>query len=220
VTQSWELDHVFVAVEPGAPELDGIRAAGFAEGPANTHPGQGTACRRVFFENAYLELIWLEDAADASAPGIRGTGLAARAGLEAGASRLGVAFRPSSGRPGPAEPPIRTWRYRPPYLPEGMAIRVAVSSTRVKEPLIFFLPWERRWSAPRIPHPNGARAVTRVTVREPGPEPPSPELRWLAGRGDLTVETGPREALEIELDGAPGGRALDPGPATPITLRW
>ena len=199
--------------------MDGLRAAGFAEGPANTHPGQGTACRRVFFENAYLELIWLEDPAEARAPGVRGTGLAARAGLEAGASRLGIAFRP--GEPtGPAEPPIRTWRYRPPYLPDGLAIRVAVSATRWAEPLLFFLPWERRWSATRVPHPNGARAVSRVAMTLTDPAPSSPELRWLREREDLAVVAGPTERIEIELDAGARGHSLDLSPAAPLALRW
>ena len=76
---SFELDHVFVAASPGAPEIGLLNAAGFAEGPPNDHPGQGTACRRVFFTNAYLELIWLTDLETARAPSIRRTGLAERA---------------------------------------------------------------------------------------------------------------------------------------------
>jgi hypothetical protein len=36
-----------------------------AEGEPNTHPGQGTACRRFFFRNAFLELVWVRDPAEA-----------------------------------------------------------------------------------------------------------------------------------------------------------
>src|SRR5262245_17376105 len=32
---------------------------GLTEGTPNLHPGQRTACRRFFFENAYLELAWV-----------------------------------------------------------------------------------------------------------------------------------------------------------------
>ena len=62
------LDHVFVCTAVGAPEADVLRAAGFAEGPANVHPGKGTACRRFFFENAFLELFWVQDETEARAP--------------------------------------------------------------------------------------------------------------------------------------------------------
>ena len=62
------LDHVFVCTAVGAPEAEALVAAGFAEGSGNTHPGQGTACRRFFFENAFLELFWVHDEREARGP--------------------------------------------------------------------------------------------------------------------------------------------------------
>ncbi|NIP81832.1 MAG: hypothetical protein GWM90_22470, partial [Gemmatimonadetes bacterium] len=194
----FEIDHLFIAVSRGAPELEPLQELGFHEGPPNVHPGQGTACRRVFFENVYLELIWLEDRAEASAPAIAPTGLAARAAGEEGASRLGVALRP---RPGvEPDPPIPTWPYAPPYLPDGLSIPVAESSRVVSEPLLFFMPWERRWTAPRLPHPNGARRVTDVTIRVPAATDPSPALAWLERSGLVGIGSGPVERLALELD--------------------
>jgi hypothetical protein len=46
-----ELDHAFIACRPGAPEADALLRQGFVEGSPNTHPGQGTANRRFFFDN-------------------------------------------------------------------------------------------------------------------------------------------------------------------------
>ena len=54
---AFELDHVFLAASHGAPEMRVLREAGFLEGPDHDHPGQGTASRGIFFENAYLEMI-------------------------------------------------------------------------------------------------------------------------------------------------------------------
>jgi len=62
------LDHVFVCTAVGAPEAEALTAAGFAEGAGNVHPGQGTACRRFFFRNAFLELVWVHDEAEARSP--------------------------------------------------------------------------------------------------------------------------------------------------------
>jgi hypothetical protein len=44
----FEFDHLFVWVSPGGPKADHLVATGLAEGEPNTHPGQGTACRRFF----------------------------------------------------------------------------------------------------------------------------------------------------------------------------
>jgi len=214
----WELDHVFVAVHRDAPELDHLHRVGFAEGPGNVHEGQGTACRRVFFENLYLEFIWLEDHRVAAAPRIRQTGLAARAGYQAGASRIGLAFR-SRGTER-SELPVETWPYRPPYLPPDMAIPVARNSTVLSEPLLFFMPWERQWRAPRLPHPNGARGVTGLRVTLMASETRSREVQWLQKWGGAHVAVGHSELLEVEFDGGASGGSLELGSVMPLTLTW
>ena len=42
-----------------------LLAAGLAEGSPNTHPGQGTANRRFFFESGFLELLYVHDELEA-----------------------------------------------------------------------------------------------------------------------------------------------------------
>jgi Glyoxalase-like domain len=62
------IDHVFICCSVGAAaEADALVRLGLHEGTPNTHPGQGTACRRFFFENAYLELFWVADKREAQA---------------------------------------------------------------------------------------------------------------------------------------------------------
>jgi hypothetical protein len=57
-----ELDHIYCLC-PAEAEVAARALAriGLTEGSRNSHPGQGTACRRFFFENAYLELLWVSD---------------------------------------------------------------------------------------------------------------------------------------------------------------
>lgn len=62
---AFELDHFFVWSDVNAPEADYLINAGLSEGPANVHPGQGTANRRFFFANGMLELLWVHDEAEA-----------------------------------------------------------------------------------------------------------------------------------------------------------
>ena len=54
-TATFELDHVFVMSSVGAPDGARLLRAGLPEAPPNTHPGQGTACRRFVLDNAYIE---------------------------------------------------------------------------------------------------------------------------------------------------------------------
>ncbi|MGE5154985.1 MAG: hypothetical protein ACM3ST_13340 [Bdellovibrio bacteriovorus] len=52
-----------MCVSPGTPAAERLAAFGLTEGAPNRHPGQGTACRRFFFRNAMLELLWMDEPA-------------------------------------------------------------------------------------------------------------------------------------------------------------
>ena len=84
----FELDHLFLWARMGGLEADRLVAFGLTEGEPNTHLGQGTACRRFFFRNAYLEVLWVHDPIEAEAEAVRPAGLWARwCGQATGASR-------------------------------------------------------------------------------------------------------------------------------------
>jgi hypothetical protein len=72
---NYAVDHVFVCTTPRAEAAELLTRAGLVEGAPNRHPGQGTACRRFFFSNAMLELIWLENEAEARSEQTRMTKL-------------------------------------------------------------------------------------------------------------------------------------------------
>jgi len=214
---AYTLDHVFVAVEPKAPQMRELVGRGFAESPRRAHPGQGTASRGVLFENAYLELIWLDDAAEAESAAVRDTFLAKRVGLDPAACSFGLGLRPSVAD----EPlPFATWDYRPPYLPSGRVLPVGLNSRCLEEPLLLALPWKTGpgYSAPR--HPNGAREITGVSLWLLEGLPISPELRTVLNLGVVRLHHGTQRLMEVELDQAGAGKTLDLRPATPLVLRW
>src|SRR6266436_5673418 len=114
VQMSAVVDHVFICTAAGAPAADHLRQFGLAEGSPNQHPGQGTACRRFFFRNAMLELLWVEDAAAARSEQTRRTRLWERCSETGTGPRLGrqssVHFR--RGSTGRSLCP--TWRFTSP----------------------------------------------------------------------------------------------------------
>jgi hypothetical protein len=167
----FELDHVFVCVsEGGGPEADRLAGLGLSEGEPNTHPGQGTACRRFFLANAFLELLWVSVPVEARAGQARRLGLWERwAGRSAGACPFGVCLRPS--RPKVAGLPFAAWPYRPSYLPEPLCFHVGTDSSAARGPLLVYLPFGRRADSRPGPQPPGHRVglreVTRVLVWGP-----------------------------------------------------
>src|SRR5688572_25735036 len=131
-----QLDHLLLCASIGAPEADGLVEFGLREGTPNTHPGQGTACRRFFFHNAYLELLWVHDPAEAQSALTRPTHLWERwLGRSNQTCPFGVGFRPP-----PAPQPARgslfsTWEYCPSYLPQPLSIAMATNAGILTEPM-------------------------------------------------------------------------------------
>jgi hypothetical protein len=135
-----EIDHMFIGCRPGGPEADSLLKRGFVEGSPNTHPGQGTANRRFFFDNFMLELLWVVDEAEVTSEQTRRTRLWERCAYPAtGNCPFGILFRSDGNR---SPPPFQTWPYFPSYLPAGTAIEFAEETT-LQEPELIYLPFLR-----------------------------------------------------------------------------
>jgi hypothetical protein len=225
---SVELDHLFICTAAGAPEAARLVEFGLLEGSPNIHPGQGTANRRFFFENALLELLWVADPAEAQAEGpARRMRLWERwSRRAAGACPFGVCFRPSAVATGEAFFPA--WEYRPAYLPAPLAIHVGMNSEIVGEPLVFYLPFGRRPDphdpdpARRQPrdHPAGMRAITSVTLRGRYLAGPSDLLRAVAADCPwLGIEASGENLMELSFDLGRAGKVADFRPDLPLVIR-
>ncbi|WP_020396874.1 VOC family protein [Thiolinea disciformis] len=92
-----ELDHIFIAVTANAPEAELLTNFGLTEGTPNQHQGQGTANRRFFFHNAFIELLYLTNAEEAQSELVKPTHLFERLSQhDQSISPFGVCFRPQA----------------------------------------------------------------------------------------------------------------------------
>lgn len=214
------LDHVFILCSPGAPEAAALSRLGLTEGSPNTHPGQGTACRRFFFRNAYLALVWVRDVEQAQNSLSKPSRLFERwSERQTGASPFGVVLRPDGDEPG--TPPFASWQYRPRYLPSNVPLEVAVG-TRLSEPGFFYLGLPRRRAdSPEQPieHSAPLRELTSVRISIPGS--PTESLRAVAAAGLVSFVVCPGPLLEVGFGPKPGSTgAADVRPELPLVLRW
>jgi len=218
---TYALDHVFVCCAEGAPEAERLIHLGLTEGAPNTHPGQGTACRRFFFENAYLELVWVTDAREAQAEPAARTRLWSRwSQRAAGASPFAVVLRPAAG--GEVAPPFASWAYHPSYLPPHLAIHVAEAAP-LGEPAFFYLGFARAPAlvdAPPRAHPLGLGRLTDVQIAGPGGAAPSPAALTLQKAGLVQFVEAPRHAMTLTFDDARARGSADLRPDLPLLFRW
>lgn len=195
------LDHVFVFVPPDT------TLAGLGESFRRAHPGQGTANACYCFDNAYVELLWVVDAADLRAH--PRTGLYDRSRWrDTGACPFGIALRTSAPR---RRLPFPAWDYAPGYLPPGLTIPMAESSADPRLPLIFLSPGSQpptAWTDGRAGQRQRAAGLTDLTGLRLGLSDgvtPCPALRALSAAGLLTIETAARHAMTLSLAEEAGG---------------
>jgi hypothetical protein len=219
---AWELDHLFILSEPGAPEGERLIELGLTEGSPNVHRGQGTANRRFFFANAMLELIFVVDESEARSPLASPTRLWERSRWrQTHASPFGLCLRATADD----APSFTTLDYRPPYLPEGVAIPIARGTLAV-EPMLFINPMGQRpdtyppASRQPLEHALGVREVTKVHLDSAGCELPSDALRAAQRAGIATFGQGEGHLAHVTFDDGVRGEEIDLRPNLPLILHW
>jgi len=204
----------------GGSEADALSRAGLKEGSANTHPGQGTACRRFFFSNAYLELIWVSDPREARTEAVLETRLWERWSKRSdGACPFGIVLRPADTAP--CDPPFASRSYRPSYLPPEVSIEIA-RDTPLTEPGLFFFsfPHGRPGKALQpTDHQLPIGSLTGVTVWKPAGLLSAAAER-LQNAGLISFRSADEYLMELTFDDATIGASVDLRPALSLTLRW
>jgi Glyoxalase-like domain len=213
------LDHVFIGCTNGAAEGDALLRLGFVEGSSNTHPGQGTANRRFYFDNFMLELLWVADPDEARNENTRRTRLWERCVAQDGqVSPFGIVFRSTRTPPPPA--PFATWAYTPMYLPPSLSMQVA-EGTSLQEPELFYLPFLRRASARHtepVAHTPPIRQICGLSAGVRAQSALSAASRCVEQLGLVSYFQATQPLLEIFFDG-PAGMRFDLRPALPLVFR-
>ncbi len=193
------VDHLFIFTATGAPEAELLLDAGVTEGSPNVHPGQGTANRRFFFENGYLELLWVSDEAESRSTLAAPTRLWERwAGRGECASRFGICLSSQSGVNGKL--PFSTWSYEPDYLPEGRQILFA-EDVPLAEPELFVLNWPHVWSPGPEPteHASGLQRIRSVSIGVSRPDSVSKTLNAAVEAGFFQIHQSDSHELIVEF---------------------
>jgi Glyoxalase-like domain len=221
MTNELELDHLFICVQPEAPEAELLKEFGLIEGRRRSHPGQGTTNVCFLFQNAYLELLWLCNAQESQSPIVRPMGLWERCRWrETQACPFGIAFRRVASDS--LELPFTTWNYYAPFLPSGNAIAIANNSNNLAEPLIFMSPTFQNPLTESLPliHQIEVNTITGLSVTLPGEGAFSVEIAKLIELGLVKFSRGDRYHLEIEFDNGKKDKLKRFDPILPLSIRW
>lgn len=194
-----ELDHVFVFVERGAAASAAkLEAEGLVPTYRREHIGQGTANVCYAFDNAYLELLWVDEPEVLARATFARTRLFERAQWRTtGTCPFGVCVRSEEPLPFPC------WLWRPPYLPPSFYLEVAKAVADPNAPFLFRFPGAQRpdhWPPQLAGHRQRDAGLAEITDLRLAALPSGEGLHELT----LDPELGHRRAV-LTLSRTAGG---------------
>jgi hypothetical protein len=225
-----EVDHLFICAS-GEAALSVLRDIGL-RCPNYTvrRVDKGTASRLVLFENAYLELICIEDE-QVAAQASRQTGidmLGRSHWQHTRFSPFGVGLRCKVDA---ANLTTHSKRSRAKQIQRDPSIHFA-SDNRVNtaEPLCFVIPnyialtqWLDRTSDAHqylLAHPLGVKRLTDIKITIDSARDLTPTVSMLSHSNLVEIEQGTAPLLELVFDEEGQGQRLDLRPSLPVLLRY
>lgn len=218
-----EFDHLFICTDDAACYANLLVESGLTEGSPNHHPGQGTANRRFFFHNGFIELLYVSDWTELQSDLVKRTGLFERLSAKgADICPFGVCFRPTANSDGAA--PFPVWGYKPEYLPPHLQIDIGIAP--VFEPMWFYLSFASRPTESTrdrgqpLSHPIGFKEITSVQITLPRRMELSEPAQQIAGVEGLEIFQGDEYLMKLEFDKGLKDQSFDFRPALPLLFSY
>jgi hypothetical protein len=222
-----ELDHVYIVVQPGgAKEIAALESAGFNVAPPRQHDGEGTTSVAAMFDNAYVELMWLDSTLSVTAE----HAASAQQFRDAAAWRVsrhspfGIGLRRLPGETGDFPFPVK--RESAPWIDSVAAYEILNQPGDSLAVDLFVVPhaaavpnWIeglRKRAPQRLTHPGGGHRITAVRLHAPIEQQPSTIQRL--GLAHVDARTAAEPLLEIYIDGGIKQSRTDLRPALPVVV--
>jgi hypothetical protein len=194
-----EIDHIFIFTANQGREGDQLIDFGLNEGSSRVHPGQGTTNRKFYFENFFLELVWVIDEEEITSELTAPTRLWERSQFHTnGYSPFGLCLVHSE-----ATDPLfaNSQTYEPAFFPLGLGANIITNQDKP------YLPWTFRLASsgpskyPNEPrnHPVGLQQLTRATFGIPAAGIDD-FVTFFRQHPQVAFETSPKPSLTLEFD--------------------
>lgn len=155
-------DHIFIFTNDNGKIADQLVEFGLKEGSNRVHVGQGTTNRKFYFENFFLEILWVHDELEINSELIKPIGLWQRANYHFNDfSPFGLCLVNTDETDKLFE---NAFHYQPAYFPEGMTIDILKNEYQPSFPWTFRLPFKGQKKNETEPtnHRNGIKELTKV----------------------------------------------------------
>jgi hypothetical protein len=157
-----EVDHIFIFSDNEGEEAEELIDFGFTEGSNRFHSGQGTINRKFYFENFFLEILWVINESEIKSDLVSPTKLWERSNfVKNGISPFGLCLVNTEDTDIIFE---NSLKYQPDYFPKGLEIEILTNEKANYLPWTFRLPFrgeKKKTTEPTI-HKNEISELTKV----------------------------------------------------------
>jgi Glyoxalase-like domain len=155
-------DHIFIFTNDQGKIADQLVEFGLTEGSNRVHAGQGTANRKFYFENFFLEILWVHNETEINSELIKPVGLWQRANYRINDfSPFGLCIVNTDETDRLFE---NAHKYQPIYFPDGMTIDILKNEHQPCFPWTFRLPFKGQMKHETEPtkHKNEINQLSKV----------------------------------------------------------
>ena len=156
------IDHIFIFTDDNGKIADDLVDFGLTEGSNRIHVGQGTTNRKFYFDNFFLEILWVHNLNEITSDKTKPMGLWQRAEYKTNHfSPFGLCIVNSDDTETLFK---KAFKYQPDYFPQGMEIDIIKNEDQIDLPWTFRLPFKGQKKAENEPtkHKNEISVLTKV----------------------------------------------------------
>jgi len=157
------IDHIFIFTNDGGKVANELVDFGLTEGSNRVHTGQGTTNRKFYFQNFFLEVLWVHDEEEIKKESLKPIGLWQRADYKTNNfSRYGLCIVNTDETNDLFK---GAYKYQPDYFPNGNTIDILKNENNPSIPWTFRLPFEgqKRNESEPTNHVKGFSKLTKAT---------------------------------------------------------
>lgn len=195
-----EIDHIFIFSRNNGIEANNLVEFGLTEGSSRVHPGPGTVNRKFYFENFFLEILWVVNEKEIQSEVTSNTKLWERSQFGKNQhSRFGLCLVNSESTDKLFE---QSEVYQPDYFPKGMSIDIITNKEYPKLPWTFRLPYrdKKKAHSERTEHSNDIKSLTKAVFEYPMNQGETVFTQYFEGVDSVEFINGNNTRLTLEFD--------------------
>lgn len=196
-----QTDHIFIFTSKPDEAGQELIDFGLNEGSSRVHKGQGTANRKFYFRNFFIELLFVNVENEIKSKATAPTKLWERSQFEKNNwSPFGLILVNDTSTDKLFSESIE---YQPTYFPEGMWIDVITNETEPQLPSIFRLPYRDKIpdnSNEPIHHKSEIKLFTKAMFQIPNPNHESTILKYFSKEERIQFSNDEKYHLTLEFD--------------------